>query len=992
MDELSFRNLPFLHTLLLDHNLLTSQALEDKALSNLAHLQVLALGHNLISQIQANWLKGTLALRTLNLEGNRISSLDPGSLPFNELRYLENLDLSDNFIKSLDTNSFHGLVRLRNLDMSRNRLSSAPSQSFSYLSWLTNLNLDLNSWNCSCQLLDLATFLSAFIQQPDKTLYNGRRMVCVSADNPAVTTVLELTDANCVPSNRNITVQLETIDSVTPQVYARDLAITAVLCFTGGIGLALLVVLIYYQVSRRKNASESHKQKETEEGSGPVTGYLTNHRDVGAKQRELFMQAHQLLDSKSIPRDTRAENYGSRFRVRADENLMCPNCKVEGSKLNQWDNGMNGVMQTEQEGDHRRMRMFIMEEEEKERKKLESQQDILERDIPHNGSSRYSSRQWKHTFSRSPDTLAAYNANNDIGVRSDIGVKSRQPGMLHCKSCHRTYGKSAQNMRERRIHSNMSDTSLFDDSVPQIGNGERSIDYNRFHAMKSMKTRRQTRNVTFDKERKDQRKARRTDVVKISRNMERGVEKNHKGKLQSSGLLKSKLLRKTKVHPKRKTEQERSNSKESEDRRHGKRYTEQLEGKESSGEQSKGSSKKGKKTSVSEGLIEDEDEKDGEKDQKVKAAFKSVQNIQSNAGDQGEAQLTAITPATSTTDPSHPTIADGASIMGQGLTVPYQGAGVVPRSPQLSSQQPFLFSATDIIHSTSHLLQGSAGSQRMSSNLPLEGGALLLNTATPAGGSLVPTGPTNSMFLSMVGSRSMSLIGASDSRQEVFVSPDTSLLANAGHANPLQSSLLQTTPLHGSMPVGLGPNIALHTSHNQPLSQSQMDFHSSTNEQSVTSDPNLGQAPRTGDKPTPLASSESEPPSSFLPIKASQSIDSSTKVPKAVNTVENLSKRYSQTENEAVPGGLVESIFDGGRPGTEVHAVSERSMLGEDIFPQAASTQSTSSSGSSMAASPLLKQEYLSEEGGSSPRRKLRLVLPEKTSSREPTALEKKIR
>ncbi|XP_077393018.1 uncharacterized protein lrrc53 [Festucalex cinctus] len=168
MDELSFRNLPFLHTLLLDHNHLTSQALQDEALSNLSHLQVLALGHNLISQIQADWLKGTTALRTLNLEGNRMTSLDPGSLPLKDLGYLENLDLSDNLITSLDTNSFHGLVHLRNLDMSRNRLSSAPSQSFSYLSWLTNLNLELNSWNCSCQLLDLAAFLSAFIQQPDK--------------------------------------------------------------------------------------------------------------------------------------------------------------------------------------------------------------------------------------------------------------------------------------------------------------------------------------------------------------------------------------------------------------------------------------------------------------------------------------------------------------------------------------------------------------------------------------------------------------------------------------------------------------------------------------------------------------------------------------------------------------------------------------------------------------------------------------------------------
>ena len=58
-------------------------------------------------------------------------------------------------------------------------------------------------------------------------------MVCVSADNPAVTTVLELTEANCVPSNQNITVRIEARGSVAPHRYARDLAITAVICFIG---------------------------------------------------------------------------------------------------------------------------------------------------------------------------------------------------------------------------------------------------------------------------------------------------------------------------------------------------------------------------------------------------------------------------------------------------------------------------------------------------------------------------------------------------------------------------------------------------------------------------------------------------------------------------------------------------------------------------------------------------------------------------------------
>lgn len=66
-----------------------------------------------------------------------------------------------------------------------------------------------------------------------QTLYNGRRMVCVSADNPAVSTVLELSEANCVLSNQNITVQIQATGSVTPLVYARDLALAAAICFIG---------------------------------------------------------------------------------------------------------------------------------------------------------------------------------------------------------------------------------------------------------------------------------------------------------------------------------------------------------------------------------------------------------------------------------------------------------------------------------------------------------------------------------------------------------------------------------------------------------------------------------------------------------------------------------------------------------------------------------------------------------------------------------------
>ncbi|XP_049603155.1 uncharacterized protein lrrc53 [Syngnathus scovelli] len=636
-------------------------------------------------------------------------------------------------------------------------------------------------------------------------------MVCVSVDNPAVTTVLELTDANCVPSNQNITVQIETRDSVTPQVYARDLAITAVLCFVGGIGLTLLVVLICYQVSRRQKRKGIPKQRDPEEGSGPVSNFTAKHHDVAEKPRELFLQAHQLLDNESIPWDSRTENYRSQFHNRVEDDVMCPDCKVQGLKLNRWDNRMNGVM----EGDRRL-----------------SQQDILGRDIPHNvlsrDSCRSSSHQRKHNFIPAPEALAAFHANNEMGV------ERRHPAILHCNSCHQTF-----NMNESKNHPHVRDTS-----VSHVNNRRRISDYDRFDAMNNTNIRKQRRNVTFNTERRDQGKSRRTNEAKKPRNMARGTEKNHKGKLHLP-------FGKTKVHPKRKPEQDRHNSKRKKDRK-------QSEGNESSGEQSKRSSKK---ASESDGVHDGEDKKDGGKDQKV-------------------------------------------------------------------------------------------------SSLSLQDENIFINTTTSAGGSLVSPAPTSPK---MVGSRSMSLSGASNSLQEGFISPGTPLLANAGNANHLQ-----TIPLYTSLPGGLQPNVSVNSSLNPILSQSPLD--SSTLEPRVKADPRLDEGFCTGDRQSPRASG------SELPITASQSFN-----------------RF-KTENGTATGGLLDSKSVGGRPETKVQAVSRVSTLAADVFPEGASTQSTSSSGCAKATSPLLQQEYLEEESGSSSRRKLRLVLPEKTSSREPTALEKKIR
>ncbi|KAM9791603.1 uncharacterized protein lrrc53 [Syngnathus typhle] len=637
-----------------------------------------------------------------------------------------------------------------------------------------------------------------------QTLYNGRKMLCVSVDNPAVTTVLELTDADCVPSNQNVTVQIQTRASVTPQVYARDLAVTAVLCFVGGIGLTLLVVLIRYQVSRRQKRKEIPKEPDPEEGSGPVSNFTAKHHDVAEKPREFFLQARQLLDNESIPWDSRTDNYRRQVDHRVssiedEADSMCPDCEVQGLKLNRWDDRMNGVMEKAHEGDRRL-----------------SRQDISAPDIPHNvlsrDSCRSSSHQRKHHFIPTPEALAAFYAKNEMGV------ETRQPARLHCNSCLRTF----------KNHPHVRDTS-----ASHISNRRGISDYDRFDAMNDQDIPKQRRNVTFDTERRHQGKSRRTDAAKKPRNMARGTEKNHQGKLHLP-------FGKTKVHPKRKPEQDRHKSKR----------RKQSEGGESSGEQSKRSSEKASRSD------DGEEKKDGGKDQKVS---------------------------------------------------------------RLSLQEENLF----------------------------------INTTTSAGGSLVPPAPTSPK---MLGSRSMYLSGASNSLQEGFISPGTALLANAEKDNSLQ-----TAPLHASLPGGLEPNASVNSSLHPILSQSPLD--SSTLEPREKSDPRLDEGFCT------LASG------SQLPITASQSLD------------------CFKSENGTATDGLLDSKSVAGRPEMEVQAVSGVSTLAADVFPEGASTQSTSSSGSAKATtSPLLQQEYLEEESGSSSRRKLRLVLPEKTSSREPTALEKKIR
>lgn len=229
----AFQNLTILKTLLLDHNKISSPALTRITFSWMHNLETLHLGHNALREVHGTWFEKSYVLKTLLLPGNFLTNLSSNTFASSDLRSLEILDLSGNLISHVDRESFRTLPLLRNLDLSRNKLKAMPN-AFGTLLHLTVLNLGLNEWNCSCPLVDLASFLRNFPKTPETLrLYDGQSLVCTGSDNPSIQTVLKLTVANCSPVNDANSVRVVGRRSITAHRYTRDVTLAAVFACLG---------------------------------------------------------------------------------------------------------------------------------------------------------------------------------------------------------------------------------------------------------------------------------------------------------------------------------------------------------------------------------------------------------------------------------------------------------------------------------------------------------------------------------------------------------------------------------------------------------------------------------------------------------------------------------------------------------------------------------------------------------------------------------------
>lgn len=765
----------------------------------------------------------------------------------------------------------------------------------------------------------------------------------------------------------------------------------------GGVVLPPLTVLIYCKVILKEKLRRRIKEKLDEVEKNIVA----KHSDIREKRRELFLKAksssHWNRDVMSL--DPRTDDLDQQLKSQVDDSdshIWCSDCTIKGQRgmgpnTMGWNHGISAGMEGDEEIEERGVRMMTRQE----KRRLGIQETVLDRDLPNTNSS---SHPRKESFSHTPETLTCYTEIGE-GYRVDMEGDSKGHETLQCKGCHKTFRLPEQNFKDRkgRIPTNTRDLALFNGFPSQYGRIDEGMNhnFNLFDMIKTTDLRRETKNVTFDLERlrtfKYESKDKREKEGQTSRDKAAGRVRIHKSKVQSNRLLKVKLnlnpLRKSKIHPKRKTEQghsdKRSSNKSSDKKQIGKERGRKGRGR--SGEETNKSSEKMKESTKTTGSTKDgeEEKEEDNRGQQKRTSGKGLPK-ESTDLDQGENK----DPENSEPSDSTKIADESASAIATGLGHNIQGTGLNFGSAQLLSQHPLSLSASNRSQTMHLSLLSSTGSHLSGHSLSLQGENVLLNSMACESISQVPGYPANSIVPGLVYSApNIAQSGASGSfsRQAGVdtMAPVPSHPADPAHANPLEASPIQTS-------AGLALS---STTNPNPAPVQSLSLHpDSSFTERPKSDPAQGSGPQISTGPNQLPPKSQAPQAKDSPTPSTQASPSaegfSEVTPLApMTTVENLPKRKGQTETGSVPASsesLAAGVSGGSTQAADVPLPSVSATI--------ESTQSVSSASDADTTAALLQQEYLSEEGGSSPRRKLRLVLPEKTSSRPPTALERKIR
>lgn len=547
---------------------------------------------------------------------------------------------------------------------------------------------------------------------------------------------------------------------------------------------------------------------------------------------------------------------------------------------------------------------------------------------PHGNSSLYPRRD-------RPESTQAHRTDRNTYYRSKSEGRGHGHETSHNESLQRTNKAPEHSMRP-----GMREPAVMD-GFPQhhrVTDRDRNDFHKRLDQMKSQDLRRESRNVTFDLESFNLEQ----EHTGEERRREKKVKSRDREKERKKKQLRVKLnlspLRKNKVQPRKKNDQGKSSKKSKEKKQEGKEK-------------------------------DKESRKNGEQEGQGDAAGSQAENV--DPGSSQPAQLT-----------HNPNPASLVFTNGQGQSIlsgrmQYQQAGMVLRT----ANQP----------GTKFSLLGSADPRLTGYSLPLPGSNALLNTVAPAAPALIPGASSVALGTAINAPKVALNTGHSGlSRPPGVGLPPP---AAAAQSDSLQARGLQTQG--GALPM----NPAANTVNNPaPTNPSLPQPHSQTASESAPlaahhSGPQAVEGPSQRPAEVQLPKTKENLPQQ---TQAAPTTESSPGVPPQTigsePRVDVTSAGTSKSETGNKPA-VNENVLQ--TEGAAAAAASANGVEAGSVSVPVASVQTEPSAGGAneaTAAPPLLQQEFISEEGGSSPRRKLRLVLPEKISTRPPTALEKKIR
>lgn len=521
------------------------------------------------------------------------------------------------------------------------------------------------------------------------------------------------------------------------------------------------------------------------------------------------------------------------------------------------------------------------------------------------------------------------NREEEYGHKAQGGGCSKRNQALYCNSCRRTYRPSEPNLTKGRVHTlKIKDHGDFPFQNREIDRGVNIG--NTSDTSKHIRIRRKSRTVMFNLEgmRHSKQRNSQSEDERTSRDEERAGKHNSKVQLRR---LKGKLN----LNPRGKRKV------------HPKRRNEQ-------GHSARSSSKKSKRVT---GTHTEKQEKTKERHQKRKKAAKVKGLVEDGEEhkEENSRQLGQKSKKTSAVGPGAPeSTADDQCAEEQPETAQsVDNTNTVDQLPS-DSQQPQ--DGCIQHHNTPPYLPTS-----VDNSTSLQAGSVFPNTMATGASSVFAGWITNSVSPSTaISTSSVAPNGAPGTfNGQEHLLPSASVLP----ANILQSPSVHTSPLLANQSEDFFMSTANSTVLQQSLPPSSG---SSPFVEKLQSDPAL------------------EPGKDQLPSEVPQNRENM--LPKQESWRAPAVRQSVEMENGDGPD-LAETFPLGGLGGSM--QTGEGPLLSDQS--NTMSMQSVASADTNGQAAVVLQQEeYLSEEGGS--KRKLRLVLPEKTSSRPLTALERKVR